>query len=217
MATAPTPITPLGTPPSRSDPVNFPARADTFLGALPTFATETNAIAINAYNNAVEANTSAGIATDSATASAESAGVALAASNFKGMWSTLVGAINKPASVKHDGRFWLLLNNLANVAASEPGITADWTSLDAGDVTQTVNVSTTMTTNVKYVVNTAGITLTAPSGMIQGDKVIAVDVSGGGFLTDWNGNTVKNDTQTLTMSIPPYSGYSLTYTGSTLA
>ena len=36
-------ITPLPTPPTRQDPVNFADRADTFLAALPTFATEVNA------------------------------------------------------------------------------------------------------------------------------------------------------------------------------
>lgn len=40
------PITPLPTPvPSSGDPANFDARADAFLGALPTFATEANALA----------------------------------------------------------------------------------------------------------------------------------------------------------------------------
>ncbi|MBX9801822.1 MAG: hypothetical protein K2Y04_03555 [Caulobacteraceae bacterium] len=36
------PITSLPTPPSRTDAANFNARADAFLGALPTFATEAN-------------------------------------------------------------------------------------------------------------------------------------------------------------------------------
>ncbi len=40
-------ITPLPTPPSRQDPVNFNDRADAFLGALPTFAIESNAAAEN--------------------------------------------------------------------------------------------------------------------------------------------------------------------------
>ena len=56
-------ITALPTPPSRSDPTFFAARADSFLAALPVFATETNAVAsevnanansaIAAYNNSV--------------------------------------------------------------------------------------------------------------------------------------------------------------------
>lgn len=41
-------ITPLANPPSRSDPVNFPSRADQFLGALPLFASELNQFAASA-------------------------------------------------------------------------------------------------------------------------------------------------------------------------
>ena len=39
-------ITALPTPPSRTDAANFSARADAFLGALPTFGTEANALAV---------------------------------------------------------------------------------------------------------------------------------------------------------------------------
>ena len=47
------PITPLPTPvPSRTDPANFAARGDAFLGALPTFATEANALADEVNANA---------------------------------------------------------------------------------------------------------------------------------------------------------------------
>lgn len=44
------PITPLPTPPSTSDPANFDSRADAFLGALPDFATEANALAASLNN-----------------------------------------------------------------------------------------------------------------------------------------------------------------------
>lgn len=50
-----TTITALPTPPSRSDPSNFSARADDFLGALPAFATETNAVASEVNTNATNA------------------------------------------------------------------------------------------------------------------------------------------------------------------
>lgn len=68
-----TTITALPTPPSRSDPANFSTRADAFLGALPTFATETNAVASEV--NAVQSNVSAtaAAASDSASAAAASA------------------------------------------------------------------------------------------------------------------------------------------------
>lgn len=54
-----TTITALPSPPSRQDPTNFNDRADAFLGALPAFATEANAVASEtntASANAVAAN-----------------------------------------------------------------------------------------------------------------------------------------------------------------
>ena len=65
-----TTITALPTPPTREDPTNFAVRADAFLAALPTFATETNAVAsetntakTNAETAATTATTQAGLAT----------------------------------------------------------------------------------------------------------------------------------------------------------
>lgn len=54
MPTAPTNITALPTPPSRTDPANFPARADAFVAQMPTFGTQANALATNVYANALE-------------------------------------------------------------------------------------------------------------------------------------------------------------------
>ncbi len=78
-----TTITALPTPPSRDDPTNFSARADEFLGALPVFVTETNALGseLNTASStasaaASTATTQAGIAT---TKAAESSASALAA------------------------------------------------------------------------------------------------------------------------------------------
>jgi len=64
-------ITPLPSPPLRSDPANFAQRGDEFLGALPAFATEANALA-------VELNETAGDAIDEITILSEAA---IAASN----------------------------------------------------------------------------------------------------------------------------------------
>lgn len=88
MPTSPTAITALPTPPSRDDSVNFAARADAFVGALPTFGTQANNLATNVYNNAVEAEAdavaaaaSAVAANNSATAANASAQAAAIASN----------------------------------------------------------------------------------------------------------------------------------------
>jgi len=66
MPTTPPTISALPTPPSRDDPSTFAQRGDDFLGALPTFRTETNALATNLYNNASEAAASASSATSKA-------------------------------------------------------------------------------------------------------------------------------------------------------
>jgi len=49
------PITALPTPPSRSDPANFSARGDAFLGALPAFQSEANALAVEVDNDRIAA------------------------------------------------------------------------------------------------------------------------------------------------------------------
>lgn len=92
------------------------------------------AAATNAYANAQAAETaataSAGSATNSAnsaTASEVSRQAADAVSNYKGEWSSLTGALAKPATVSNGGAFWALVNNLANVASSQPSPSnADW-------------------------------------------------------------------------------------------
>lgn len=59
----------------------------------------------------------------------EQAEIAGFTAHYVGQWAGLVGALNKPATVKHGGLFWLLVNNLANVTTSEPGMTNDWTRI----------------------------------------------------------------------------------------
>jgi hypothetical protein len=59
MPTPPPPITALPLAPSRDDSVNFSARADAFVAALPPFGTEANALASNVYSNALEAEVDA--------------------------------------------------------------------------------------------------------------------------------------------------------------
>lgn len=54
MPLAPPTLTPLPTPPTTADPVNFDARMDGFLSALPTLQTQQNALSANVYANAQE-------------------------------------------------------------------------------------------------------------------------------------------------------------------
>ena len=61
-----------------------------------------------------------------------SALAAQGSANFKGDWSSLVGALVMPATVRHAGKFWVLLNNVPNVATAEPGVSAAWAKTSAG-------------------------------------------------------------------------------------
>lgn len=73
MPTSPPGYTALPTPPSTTDPANFNTRGDAFLLALPTNQTEMNALAANAYTNAVETSSNTTTAVSSAASAAASA------------------------------------------------------------------------------------------------------------------------------------------------
>lgn len=110
----------LPTAPSRgSSPSTFTADADAWVAALPAFGSSLNDMGTYVTAQATSATTSAANA-------ASSEAVATAGANFAGNWSSLVGALNTPASVYHNNRYWLLLNNLADVTTSQPGVSADW-------------------------------------------------------------------------------------------
>lgn len=51
--------------------------------------------------------------------------------HYAGVWSTLTGALNRPATAYHSGRLWWLQNDLANVTTSEPGAPpyTDWSDI----------------------------------------------------------------------------------------
>lgn len=128
-------ITPLPTPvPQRSDPANFAVRADLFLGALPEFQQQmdyladwTSEQAGNASNSANFADQRAQAAQNSAEESVTYSEASASWANGKGRWEDLSGPIEMPASVYHKGRYWHLMNNLSNVASSEPSDSnPDW-------------------------------------------------------------------------------------------
>lgn len=71
-------ITALPTPPSSSSPSNFDTRADAFLGALPTFVTEANALQTDVNTKQSTASTAATTATTQATTATSQAALAAA-------------------------------------------------------------------------------------------------------------------------------------------
>jgi hypothetical protein len=112
------PITPLPNAPNRTDGhADFVEKANAHVASLSLFTAEANTLEENVNAKEVSA--------------VSSANIALAAANFKGSWPELNGAAVKPYSSYHDSKFWMLLNDLADVAESEPGFTGDWVELKA--------------------------------------------------------------------------------------
>lgn len=166
----------------------------------------------------VNAGISSGSAVTAVQAAADAASVqsvVLATANFAGVWADMSGPLNRPACVKHNGRFWMLLNNLANVAASQPGVSADWTSLDAGRVTARITANTTAVAGVYYVAATAGITLTVPTNFAKNDYIGGRNASGGNCNINWGTNTLCGDAPEAPMGWPANGQFEAYFDGVT--
>lgn len=117
-------ITPLPTPPSRSQsPATFSTDADAFLGALPDFATEANALAADV--NADEASAAA-----AATAAANSANIAVGAANYQGNYNAGT-TYQIGQSVSSGGRQWVAKTINTGITPVEG---ANWLLINDGDV-----------------------------------------------------------------------------------
>ena len=101
-------ITPLPPAPSRAVPSTFSTLADAFLGALPTFVTEANALQADVNAKQAAAAVSAAAASSDADDAADAADAAQASANYKGEWSALSGAATVPYCVSHDNMYWML-------------------------------------------------------------------------------------------------------------
>lgn len=120
-------ITALPVPPTRSDPVNFSARADDFLSALPTFATEANELQadvnakqIAAANSATNAAASELAANASSNASVWVSGTTYAVGNVRYSPITYLSYRRKTAGAgttdpSADPTNWELINGTGNV------------------------------------------------------------------------------------------------------
>lgn len=196
MPISPTTFTPVPIPPTRNDPTSFKPRADAFLGAFPTFQTEMNNLAQNVYSNALGAEEQSANSASSAVSAASSADIALAASNFKGEYSSLTGALNRPASVRHLGRYWLLIQNLANVTTAVPGTHSAWVPLETGiQLTQVLTASATLVTGIKYIVAAAGIVLTSTAIPTKGNTLsIREVIQTGTYTLDLGANKIRGKT-----------------------
>ena len=85
-------------------------------------AAQTERIAAQAARVAAQASAAKVLSDGAAAVAAAQA----ANSSFMGAWTTLSGALAKPATVFHLRAYWVLLEAVGDVAANEPGVSAAW-------------------------------------------------------------------------------------------
>jgi hypothetical protein len=201
MPTSPPSVTALPTPPSRDDPANFPTRGDTFLAALPTFQTQHQALAANAYANALEAEADATAADASALAAsnAASASAASAITAASGSGAPLwVSGTTYAALARVISPLSLLIYRRVSAGAGtlDPSIdSANW-RLAAPFQLQLIRVNgTTVTASAggRYALENAALTtLTLPAEAAPGDLIeIAVCNDRPDNEVDSNGHRIQ--------------------------
>lgn len=92
------------------------------------------------------------------------------ASNFKGDWASLSGALNVPATVYHDGIYWQLLINVSDVTGSEPSLTnTEWAlSAQAGNHVIIQSPFSLVLSGNYYIIGSGTITIPNPTALPDG-------------------------------------------------
>jgi len=123
-------VTPLPIPPSRADAENFAERADAFLGALPTFATELNVLQVDVNTKQSLTATSETNAAASALASANTADATIWVSG-----TTYAIGVNRFSPIN----FLTYRRKTAGAGATDPSLdSTNWALLTSlGDATLT--------------------------------------------------------------------------------
>jgi len=183
-------ITALPDPPSRAEPANFSTKADTFLGALPTFADECNAVAeaMDLNDTASTSTTSVAIGTG-----AKSLTVDASKSYLPGMYIQIARTsdpdnwMNCRVTSYNSGTGALVAES---VYYEGTGTFTDWTVSFSAPVVSQATYSSTMTGNetVAWVTGLAGTYIYDPDGS---DRLLT---TGSGFLTGFRGTFVNSST-----------------------
>ena len=147
------PITALPAPPNKlSDTVSeFTAKADAFLGALPDFGDEANALAADVNTKHGEATTAASTATTKAAEASASANAAIAApgTNATSTTSVSIGLGSKSFTIQ-TGKSYVVGMTM------KIAVTASPTTWMVGDITAYNSGTGALTVNVTYVSGVAG-------------------------------------------------------------
>lgn len=206
-------ITTLPTPPSRQDPINFADRADAFLGQLPQFGDEANALAADVNAKQTDAAASASAAAASATTAQNAASAASAAASYKGEWSTLTGPLTTPATVSYNNLIYLLLTNVSDVTAHTPGVSSVWLLSGVYDKPVIISTNTNVVPFTNYRV-TANCVATLPASPADGTWIKFLNKTGtNNFTVARNGKTIEGSATDLLVNVN-HKGFWLVYKAS---
>jgi len=229
--TTPPTVDTLPTPPSTSDPANFNTRADAFLGALLTWATQVGALATNVYNNAVDCYNNAVLAlgyqggaetaqtaAEAAQAAAEATAEDVATLSDADLWvSGETVAAGKTRWSPADRMIYRRL--ISGAGTTDPSADAvNWApAAPAPQVTAVPGTTVTAAKNAHYTLdNVAATTLTLPASPTVGDMVWVT--VGNGLRTNViarNGEPIMSLAEDLTLD-DPYTTIGLRYINATL-
>lgn len=151
----------------------FAQKANDHVAALTPWTDEANALGSYIETTAATVDSDAAAAANSADSANQASSIATSSANFEGEWSSLTGSLSVPVSVYHDGRHWNLLNDLADVTTSEPGVSADWATIFIAESWTYIAASQTLDKNTNYEVDftTGPFTLTLPASPLVNDFV----------------------------------------------
>ena len=180
-------ITPLVDYPVRGGPDFVPKAHDWNGEKMPRMVREINGVIVEINENTVAVSEAAA----EARAAADLAGQAVAGvDNYRGEWSALSGPLTPPASVRHNGRFWLLLSALPNVALSEPGVdVSKWQPVQRGAIVTSASVAALPGDDIVSTA-TSAVTVTLPAGPSAGDTIRLVRRGAGLVTVARNGSTI---------------------------
>lgn len=196
MAVTPVPtVTPLPTPPSTNDPGSFDQRGDDFLGALPGFQTQTNALATSVFNNATDAAnsaTTANSAKDTAVSAKDSA--VSAASTATSSKDTAVAAKDTAVNAK-DLAVTAKNDAVAANTAAQQAKTDTQAFRNQAEIFATQQTVATSTTEFANTIGSKNITLSANKPFIpnvtflRGASRSTPLAKNAGYVTAYNAST----------------------------
>lgn len=116
---------------------------------------------------------------------ASASAAAIAAANFKGLWSSLSGPLAVPATVVHANQRWLLTESVADVTAHTPGVSSKWLSL-------TGQVELIGTTNAAGVASVEWTNFDTLAGIYAALRIVADGIVGSAATADLKGELRQN-------------------------